>query len=305
MEFVHRNWSRRARVGAIVAASALGGAVLMVAVPSLASVPDAAGVIHGCINKTTGGVRIVDTAKTGTLGQCITTGALAETAVTWSQTGPAGAAGAAGAPGTPGTAGQIGAPGPQGAPGPAGPEGPQGPQGPAGTGCTTACVATPTSRIYLDLGPAFQGQSTTTSNPNAIDLQSYAFGVSNPTTTQSGGGSGAGRPSFSDISVSKAIDRTGPLLMEAVASGQHIQTATLWVEIPGQGGFGAEITKFVLTDVLVTSLQSGSDGVSQSESLSLSFSKIVWTYNVLDAMGFPNIAKSTRGAYDLAAQIKG
>lgn len=307
MNLVHGKWSRRARFGAVVAASAVGGAVLMVAVPSLASVPDAAGVIHGCINKATAVVRIIDTAKTGALGQCITTtGPLAETPVTWSQTGPAGVAGAPGTPGTPGQDGAAGPQGPQGATGAqglqgvAGPVGPQGPEGPAGTACTTACVASPTRSIYLDLGAAFQGESTSVHHPNTIDLQSYAFGVSNSGTTQVGGGGGAGKASFSDISVSKLVDRSGPLLMEAVATGQHIQTATVYVE----NADGTEITKIVLTDVLASSLQSGGDGVSQSESLSLNFSKIVWTYNVLNPDGTIDLTRSTRGAFDLRTGVK-
>jgi hypothetical protein len=76
-----------------------------------ASVPDSAGVIHGCYAKKNGTLRVIDTAVKSQ--KCGTN----ELALNWNQTGAKGATG------------------PKGAAGPAGPMGPQGaigPQGPAG-----------------------------------------------------------------------------------------------------------------------------------------------------------------------------
>jgi hypothetical protein len=77
--------------GAAVAALAFGSGTKLVA----ASIPDAAGNIKGCVNNAGGVVRIVDTAKSGKLGKCITTGAavLRETEVEWAETGRDGANG--------------------------------------------------------------------------------------------------------------------------------------------------------------------------------------------------------------------
>jgi len=55
-----------------------------------ASVPNTDGTISGCINDATGVVRIIDTAKPGALGRCISAGILRETPVTWNSTGPVG-----------------------------------------------------------------------------------------------------------------------------------------------------------------------------------------------------------------------
>jgi uncharacterized repeat protein (TIGR02543 family) len=166
-----RRLRNRALVGAgiLVAGFVVGGAI------SLASVPDSGGVIHGCISKATGVMRVIDAAKSGTLGACITSGPLAETAVSWNQTGPQGvpgpkgdtgapgangqpgaqgapgadgapgAAGTPGADGAPGQKGDTGAPGPKGDPGAPGPKGDPGPAGSvaslddlAGTPCNTS-----------------------------------------------------------------------------------------------------------------------------------------------------------------------
>jgi len=150
---------RRVSVIASVSAVLIAGAAVGVA---SAAIPDTVtGLFHGCENKATGVVRLVDPALSGNLGRCITTaGVLQEIAVTWNQSGPTGAEGQpgavgptgpqglpglAGAPGAkgdtgpqglagqPGAKGDPGGQGPQGVAGLAGPKGDTGPKGDAGT----------------------------------------------------------------------------------------------------------------------------------------------------------------------------
>jgi hypothetical protein len=101
--------------------------VMIVAAVGVASaaIPDAGtAAFHGCQNKATGIVRLVDPSLSGNLGHCITTtGALQELAFTFNQTGPVGPAGGAGPTGATGAAGpkgDRGEPGIQGPPGTAG-----------------------------------------------------------------------------------------------------------------------------------------------------------------------------------------
>jgi hypothetical protein len=94
---------------------------------------DASAVLHGCVNQATGVMRVIDPAKAGTLGNCITaTGPLKETAITWNQTGPQGIAGTNGkdgAPGKDGVDGKNGLDGKDGAPGADGKDGAPGKDG--------------------------------------------------------------------------------------------------------------------------------------------------------------------------------
>jgi hypothetical protein len=98
---------------------------------AMAAIPDAGtGALHACVNKATGIMRVIDPARPGTLGRCLTqTGVLEETAITWNLAGPQGPQGPPGAKGDTGSAGPAGAEGPAG---PAGADGPAGPEGPAG-----------------------------------------------------------------------------------------------------------------------------------------------------------------------------
>src|SRR6266446_3184012 len=88
------------------------GGLLVLGGIAYASIPDAAGIIHGCYS-TSGALRVIDTA----LGQvCSGT----EHALNWNQTGPTGPTGptgATGATGVQGPKGDTGATGPQGAKG--------------------------------------------------------------------------------------------------------------------------------------------------------------------------------------------
>jgi len=77
---VHRRWIVPAALVLVVAASTV----------ALASIPDSSGVIHGCRNKATGALRVIDSDA----GQrCLPT----EAALTWNQAGPQGPPGAGGA----------------------------------------------------------------------------------------------------------------------------------------------------------------------------------------------------------------
>jgi len=126
--------------GAVVAGIALTGSVAYGAVPT-------GGVISGCYGKN-GDLRVIDPATSSCKP--------GETALQWSQTGPAGPPGPQGPTGPTGAQGPVGPQGPQGAEGapgsqgvpgadgrdgPAGPVGPSGPRGPTGLAGTARAVA--------------------------------------------------------------------------------------------------------------------------------------------------------------------
>jgi hypothetical protein len=115
--------SRRLWLGlAVCTAVALGTGV------AFGSIPDSAGVIHACYNKTNGKIRVSD-ATNPKLGACL---ASSETALDWNKQGPEGPIGATGPAGAKGDTGAQGPKGDTGATGAAGPKGDTGAQGPVG-----------------------------------------------------------------------------------------------------------------------------------------------------------------------------
>ncbi|MGZ4358668.1 MAG: hypothetical protein ACXVZW_02680, partial [Gaiellaceae bacterium] len=106
------------------------------------------GVIHACMLKATGTIRLIDPSlgSKSLLGHCT----VLETGIGWSKEGPAGA------PGPQGPAGSPGAKGDAGAPGSAGPRGEKGDRGATGTpgadGISVTSVSVPVGDPTCPLG---------------------------------------------------------------------------------------------------------------------------------------------------------
>src|SRR6266545_7667948 len=101
------NWFKGGQMGRLSAAVALL-VMLGTAAIGWASIPDSAGVIHGCRHRQTGALRVINSDA----GQRCSR---QERALSWNQTGPSGAQGPAGPQGPPGPQGPAGPPGASGA----------------------------------------------------------------------------------------------------------------------------------------------------------------------------------------------
>lgn len=111
-----------------------------------------------------------------------------------------------------------------------------------------------------------------------IEVMSWSFGASNPTSVGSSGMS-AGKASFSDLSIMKSVDKSSPLLFKALASGKHFASATLTkrttVESPDGTVKPTILATYKLSDVMVSSVvEGGWSGGGDTEMLSLSYAKI-------------------------------
>jgi type VI secretion system secreted protein Hcp len=114
------------------------------------------------------------------------------------------------------------------------------------------------------------GESLDKSHPNEIEIDSFSWGVTNPTTVGGGGGTAKAVPQ--DFHFTSALSKASPNLMLACATGKHINSATLTCR---KGNF--EFEKVRLSDVLVSSYQTG--GVTDEQDrpedqFSLNFAKI-------------------------------
>src|ERR1017187_1229373 len=105
-----------------------------------------------------------------------------------------------------------------------------------------------------------------------IPILSYSLGVS----------SYNGNASFSDVSAMKSLDLTSPLLAFQCAKGITNATAVLTVVNSTTGNALYTVT---LSNAAISSYQvSGSTGVP-TESVSLYYNAIVWTYQAQDGSG--------------------
>ena len=77
------------------------------------------------------------------------------------------------------------------------------------------------------------GESEDATYKGEVDILAWSWGMSQSGTTHIGGGGGAGKANFQDLSVTKWVDKASPLLMQKLANGQHIKEATLVVRKAG------------------------------------------------------------------------
>src|SRR5258708_23578738 len=89
----------------------------------------------------------------------------------------------------------------------------------------------------------------------AIDILAWSWGMSQSGSFHTGGGGGAGKANFQDLSVTKYVDNSTPTLMQKLATGDHIATGTLTVRKAGK--VPLEYIKLKLTKIMVTSLSTG------------------------------------------------
>ena len=142
---------------------------------------------------------------------------------------------------------------------------------------------------FLDLGKDIEGESTAKGMEKKIEIFSFSWGASNPTTIGSGReGISAGKVSISSFNFMKKTDKASALLFQRCAEGKHIDKAVLTMRKATGDGGQAPFLVYTFEKVMVESIQwSGSSGGDDSptESVSLAFGKVKIEYFKQDAKG--------------------
>jgi type VI secretion system secreted protein Hcp len=131
-----------------------------------------------------------------------------------------------------------------------------------------------------------KGESKDNKHTDEIDVLAWSWGASQSGTFHSGGGGGAGKANFQDLSITKYVDSASTNLLKHVANGQHIKDAVLTVRKAG-GDNPVEYMIVTMTDVMVTSYQTGGSGGEDrlTENITLNFAKVESKYTPQDAKG--------------------
>lgn len=146
-----------------------------------------------------------------------------------------------------------------------------------------------------------EGESIDDRHRGEIDIMSFSWGMSNSGTFASGGGGGAGKASFGSIRLTTAVSKASPMIFESVATGKHFQNVTL--SVVKTGTVGGEFLKITLTDVIITSYQTGGMvGEVPTDSFKLNYAKIEFEYKPQKADG--SLDAPVKAGYDLKANKK-
>lgn len=123
------------------------------------------------------------------------------------------------------------------------------------------------------------GESQDSKHAKEIDLESWSWGESQSGGHATGGGGGAGKVSMQDFHFVMKVNKSSPKLLLACATGEHIPKAVLTCRKAGKEQ--QEFLKITLTDLLVSSFQTGGSGsgdIIPTDQISLNYSKIEYEY---------------------------
>jgi type VI secretion system secreted protein Hcp len=136
------------------------------------------------------------------------------------------------------------------------------------------------------------GESKDDKHKGEIDVLAFSWGLSQTGIGHVGGGSGAGKVQFQDLSFTHYIDKSTTDLMFSCASGKHIKSAILVAR--KAGGKPLEYLKIKLTDILVSSVSTGGSGGEerQTANVTLNFSQVNVDYVEQKADGSGEAAKT-------------
>ena len=152
--------------------------------------------------------------------------------------------------------------------------------------------------VFLKLGDV-KGESKDSVHAGEIDVLSWSWGVSQPGSVSMGGGGGAGKASFSDLSFMHALDKASPVLMKACAMGDHFDLATLVSRKVGKGPQDYLIIK--MKEVFITSVQPSGSSEHPMESVSMAFGHVDLEYKPQKADG--TVEAGVHFIYDIKKNV--
>ena len=119
------------------------------------------------------------------------------------------------------------------------------------------------------------GASTAAGHRDEIDIVTLHWCVTNQTGPPGGGGGGAGRAVFDGVVIGKHTDLATVPLVEAAATGRHIERVVITLE-RGTKPFPFLVVE--LEDVVVTRVNSSWSGGLPDEEVAFAFGGICWEY---------------------------
>jgi type VI secretion system secreted protein Hcp len=103
------------------------------------------------------------------------------------------------------------------------------------------------------------GESPDEKHKGEIELESFSWGVSNPSVVGDGGG-GSGKVQVQDLLITMPASKASPRLILSSASGERHKAAVLTVRKAGRSQ--QEFLKVTMEDLIITSVQTGGSAPS-------------------------------------------
>jgi type VI secretion system secreted protein Hcp len=135
--------------------------------------------------------------------------------------------------------------------------------------------------MYLTV-ETITGESQRVGHEGEIDVLAWSFGGSNPSSIGvTGSGSGAGKVTLQDFSLTKYLDAATAELFQAMCDGRHFPTAKLTVYKAGGTSGPLPYLIFDFIDLFPTTQSVGGSGGEDTltENVTFAYGKVTVTYS--------------------------
>ncbi len=134
------------------------------------------------------------------------------------------------------------------------------------------------SEVMLLEIKGIKGGSMLEGAKDLVECFSFNHSVSMPTTDDiSNGERTTGRADHGDMVITKYVDQATPLLNEKLCAGKPVGQVTFKIGRSDDNKF-LPLMDYVMDDVVISSVSVGGGGGKPSETVTLNYSKIKWTY---------------------------
>ncbi len=147
-----------------------------------------------------------------------------------------------------------------------------------------------------------EGESRDKTHGKEIDVLAWSWGMVQSGTTHVGGGGGAGKVSIQDLSFTKYVDISSPLLMLFCSNGKHIDQCVLTVRKAGEHPL--EYIVVTMKECMITSVSTGGSGGEDrlTENVTINFAQVELKYTEQTATGGKGTEKFYK--WDIAANVQ-
>jgi len=151
--------------------------------------------------------------------------------------------------------------------------------------------------MIMDCGKDYAGECTLKGYEGKIEIMSISHGIQmHVTSDKSNKKRTTGKPSHGAILISKYFDNASCQLIDACNTGKAIPKVKIVIGQVEQGEVSAAM-QFDLDDVVLAAIAVGGGSAKPTESLTMDYTKIAWTYKPQESSG--SVKGSNKAQYDL------
>jgi type VI secretion system secreted protein Hcp len=123
-----------------------------------------------------------------------------------------------------------------------------------------------------------KGESSDDKHKGEIDVLSWSWGATQSATTHMGTGGGSGKVNVQDLSLTKYVDKSTPVIFKYCCNGKHFKSALLTVR--KAGGTAVEYLKITMSDLIISAYTTGGSGGQDrvTENVTLNFATVKMEY---------------------------